>query len=300
MAAHHGGFNFKAVEGWGLGPDGRVFGGVTPAVATDSRDRVYIARREPPAILVYDREGNFLTAWGDDLFKNPHSVWFNEQDQLYVADVDDHTVRKLDTDGRVLQTLGTPDMVGEPGQPFNQPTWAVEAPWGDLYVTDGYGQYRVHRFSADGTLLHSWGEEGTGPGQFALPHCLRVDSRNRLLVLDRENRRLQIFDAEGNYQGEWPDLDGPNDLYIDEDDIVYIAEGNYRISIFNLDGASGALGRARRSRGPVCRSPAWAVARFPRGPVRGRSALSRQPPPEVHPGVKQRTNHAQRPTDRPF
>ena len=124
-----------------MGPDGRAFGGVTPAVATDSRDRVYIARREPPAILVYDREGNFLTAWGDDLFKNPHSVWFNEQDQLYVADVDDHTVRKLDSDGRVLQTLGTPDMVGEPGQPFNQPTWAVEAPWGDLYVSDGYGQY---------------------------------------------------------------------------------------------------------------------------------------------------------------
>ena len=236
MAAHHGEFNFKAVEGWGHGSGGRVFGGVTPAVATDSRDRVYIARREPPAILVYDRKGNFLTAWGDDLFKNPHSVWFNEQDQLYVADVDDHTVRKLDSDGRVLQTLGTPDMVGEPGQPFNQPTWAVEAPWGDLYVSDGYGQFRVHRFSADGTLLHSWGEEGTGPGQFALPHCLRVDSRNRLLVLDRENRRLQIFDAEGNYQGEWPDLDGPNDLYIDKDDNVYIAEGNYRISVFDLDG----------------------------------------------------------------
>ena len=236
MAAHSGGLNFKAVEGWGQGSGGRVFGGVTPAVATDSRDRVYIARREPPAILVYDREGNFLTAWGDDLFKNPHSVWFNEQDQLYVADVDDHTVRKLDTDGRVLQTLGTPDMVGEPGQPFNQPTWAVEAPWGDLYVSDGYGQFRVHRFSADGTLLQSWGEEGTGPGQFALPHCLRVDSRDRILVLDRENRRLQIFDADGNYQGEWTDLDGPNDLFIDEDDNVYIAEGNYRISVFNLDG----------------------------------------------------------------
>ena len=236
MAAHNGGFNFRAVEGWGHGPGGRVFGGVTPAVATDSRDRVYIARREPPAILVYDREGSFLTAWGDDLFKNPHSVWFNEQDQLYVADVDDHTVRKLDTDGRVLQTLGTPDMVGEPGHPFNQPTWAVEAPWGELYVTDGYGQFRVHRFSADGTLLQSWGEEGTGPGQFALPHCLRVDSRDRILVLDRENRRLQIFDADGNYQGEWTDLDGPNDLYIDKDDNVYIAEGNYRISVFDLDG----------------------------------------------------------------
>jgi DNA-binding beta-propeller fold protein YncE len=94
----------------------------------------------------------------------------------------------------------------------------------------------MHRFTADGRLLHSWGEEGTGPGQFGLPHCLRVDSRGRVLVLDRSNRRLQVFDAEGVYLDEWPDLDGPNDLYIDENDNVYIAEGNFRISVFDLDG----------------------------------------------------------------
>ena len=236
MTTHHGGFNYRVVEGWGQGTDGRAFGGVTPAVATDSHDRVYITRREPAAILVYDREGRFLTTWGEDLLKSPHSVWFDDRDHLYVADVEDHTVRKFGSEGRVLQTLGTPGQVGAPGQPFNRPTWAVLAPWGELYVTDGYGQFRVHRFSADGTLLHSWGEEGTGPGQFALPHCLRVDSRGRVLVLDRENRRLQIFDAEGVYLDEWPDLDGPNDLFIDPDDNVHIAEGNYRISVFNLDG----------------------------------------------------------------
>ncbi|MCY3709502.1 MAG: peptidyl-alpha-hydroxyglycine alpha-amidating lyase family protein [Caldilineaceae bacterium] len=236
MSGSQGGLEYKVVEGWGQGAGGRVFGGVTPAVATDSSDRVYIARRDPPAILVYGSEGDFLTSLGDDLFKNPHSVWFNDQDQMYVADVDDHTVRKLDTDGRVLQTLGTPDAVGAPGQPFNRPTWAVEGQGGDIYVSDGYGQFRVHRFSADGTLLQSWGEEGTGPGQFALPHGLRVDSRGRVLVLDRENRRMQIFDAEGTYIDEWPDLDGPNDLYIDSDDKVYMAEGNYRISVFDLDG----------------------------------------------------------------
>ena len=130
MAARSGDFSFEVVEGWGQGAGGRVFGGVTPAVATDSQDRVYIARRDPPAILVYDREGNFLSTLGEDLFKNPHSVWFNEQDQMYVADVDDHTVRKLDTEGNVLLTLGTADAVGAPGQPFNGPTWAVEASWG--------------------------------------------------------------------------------------------------------------------------------------------------------------------------
>ena len=107
MAAQQEGFSFRVVEGWGSGLGGRAFGGVTPAVATDSRDRVYIARREPAAILVYGGEGDFLGSWGADLLQNPHSVWFNGKDELYVCDVDDHTVRKFDTEGRVLQTLGT-------------------------------------------------------------------------------------------------------------------------------------------------------------------------------------------------
>lgn len=236
MATGRGEFRFSVAAGWGQGADGRVFGGVTPAVAADSRDRVYIARREPAAILVYDREGRYLNSWGEELLKSPHSAWFDDEDRLYVADVDDHTVRIFDTDGRVLQTLGTPGEPGWPGQPFNRPTWAARAPWGELYVADGYGQHRIHRFAADGRLIDSWGEEGAGPGQFALPHGLRIDSRGRVLVLDRENRRLQIFDADGIYQGEWPDLEGPNDLFIDAEDNVYVAEGNYRISVLDLDG----------------------------------------------------------------
>ena len=236
MAAKNNSFNFSVVEGWGQGRSGRPFGGVTPAVATDSLDRVYIARRNPPAILVYDSDGNYLTEWGGDLLSSPHSVWIDERDVIYIADADDHTVRKFDTGGGLLQTLGTPGRIGAPGQPFNRPTWAALAPSGDVYVSDGYGQFRIHRFSADGTLLHSWGEEGRGPGQFALPHGLRVDRHGRVLVLDRTNRRLQVFDADGLYLEEWPDLAAPNDLFIDQDDNVFIAEGEYRISVFNLDG----------------------------------------------------------------
>jgi len=236
MAANSSDFNFSVVEGWGQGTRGRVFGGVTPAVATDSLDRVYIARRKPAAILVYDRDGNYLSEWGGQLLSSPHSVWIDGQDHIYVADADDHTVRKFDTSGRLLLTLGTPGQVGAPGQPFNRPTWAALAPSGDLYVSDGYGQFRIHRFSAEGKLLHSWGEEGAGPGQFALPHGLRVDRHGRVLVLDRTNRRLQVFDADGAYIEEWPDLAAPNDLFIDQDDNVFIAEGDYRISVFNLDG----------------------------------------------------------------
>jgi DNA-binding beta-propeller fold protein YncE len=237
MIVGSGNFQYSVVEGWGQGPEGRPFGGVVPAVATDSQDRVYIARRKPPAILVYDREGRFLTAWGEDILQSPHSVWISAEDRVYVVDVDDHTVRIFTTEGELLTMLGRPGQIGPPGMPFNRPTWAALSPAGELFVSDGYGQHRVHRFAGDGTLLSSWGEPGSGPGQFTLPHGIRVDSRGRVLVLDREtNHRLQIFDVEGTFLGEWTDLEGPNDLYIDQDDKVYVAEGRHRISVFNLDG----------------------------------------------------------------
>lgn len=236
MVQGDGRFRYRVVEGWGQGPQGREFGGVVPAVAVDSQGRVYITRRKPPAILVYDETGRFLTAWGEDLFLNPHSIWISPDDRLYVTDVDDHTMRILDTNGHVLATLGTPGQPGPPDQPFNRPAWAALAAWGELYVADGYGQFRVHRFSANGELIQSWGSWGTGPGQFALPHCLRIDRHGRVLVADRENNRIQLFDATGVYLGEWTDVSGPNDIFIDQDDTVYVAEAPHRISIFTLDG----------------------------------------------------------------
>jgi len=237
MMVGSGKFRYRVVEGWGQGPEGRPFGGVTPAVATDSQDRVYIARREPPAILVYDREGRYLTEWGGEVLSSPHSVWISPDDRIYIADMEDHTVRTFTVEGQLLTTLGTPGRVGLFGLPFNRPTWATLSPDGDLFVSDGYGQHRVHHFTADGTLRHSWGEQGSQPGQFTLPHGIRVDPRGRVMVLDREtNHRLQIFDQNGSFLEEWTDLKSPNDLYIDRDDHVHIAEGVHRISIFNLDG----------------------------------------------------------------
>jgi len=120
--------------------------------------------------------------------------------------------------------------------PFNQPTWAKQSPSGETYVSDGYGQYRVHRFAANGKLLTSWGEQGNGPGQFALPHSVVTDSRGRVLVADRENHRVQIFDGDGKFLDQWTDLLQPMDLFIDADDTVYVAEAQQRISVYSLDG----------------------------------------------------------------
>ncbi len=238
MIVGSGKHRYRLVENWGQGPEGRAFGGVIPSIATDALDRVYIARRDPPAILVYDREGRYLNSWGDDLLHSPHSVWISGDQEVFVADTTDHTVRLFTTDGELRRTWGSDGQIGAPGTPFNRPTWAVRSSDGDIFVTDGYGQHRVHHYSANGDLLHSWGSEGAGHGQFSLPHGIRTDSRGRIIVLDREpNHRIQVFDAEGTFLEEWTDVSGPNDIYIDPDEIVHIAEGgNYCVSLWTLDG----------------------------------------------------------------
>jgi DNA-binding beta-propeller fold protein YncE len=204
-----GDFIYEPVVGWGAGPHGHALGLVS-AVAVDSQERVYIFNRVPePAVLVFDRDGTFLHSWGQDLFSAPHSLWIDADDTLYLTDTDDHTLRHCTTDGTVLRTWGTPGEPGPPGAPFNRPSWAMRGPSGALYVTDGYGQSRVHKFAPSGELLHSWGEPGSGPGQFNLPHSLWVDRDERVLVVDRENHRIQIFDSSGTYLDEWTGFERP-------------------------------------------------------------------------------------------
>ena len=105
-----------------------------------------------------------------------------------------------------------------------------------MFISDGYGNARVHKYSPDGELIKSWGQPGTGPGEFDLPHCVRVDPRNRLMVADRENNRIQFFTLDGEYIEEWGDLLQPDTIYIDDDDLVYIAELGQRVTIMTLDG----------------------------------------------------------------
>jgi sugar lactone lactonase YvrE len=209
---------------------------VLPSVAADSDDNIFIVRRAPPAILIYDRQGRYLKSWGESVLHMPHSVWVGG-DEVFVTDTKDHTVRLFTKEGELIRTWGTEFKTGAPGEPFNKPTWAIRSQSGDIYVTDGYGQQFVHRFTSDGDLLETWGGEGDAPGKFSLPHCVREDPRGRILILDRNpNSRLQAFDREGNFLEEWTDMLGPNDICIDRDNIAYVAEGNYFVSVWTLDG----------------------------------------------------------------
>lgn len=236
MILGYGNYRYERVAGWGQGSTEYALG-YASGVATDSRDRVYVVDREPrPAVAVFDRDGKFLNAWGQGVFKIPHEIWIGPDDRVYITDAGDHTVRIFTTEGKLLQILGTVGQTGEPGKPFCWPTRAVLAPNGEIYVSDGYKQNYVHRFSSDGKLQQTWGGTGSQPGQFTLPHGICIAPDGRVLVADREpNNRIQVFDPHDKFLAQWPGRLIPMGLHIDADSIVYLAEGP-GVSIFNMDG----------------------------------------------------------------
>jgi|TARA_B100000959_G_scaffold59100_1_gene62005 DNA-binding beta-propeller fold protein YncE len=218
-------------------------------VGVDSNDRIWLFSRSKHPVTCWTTDGQFIGSWGDlgldkGEFRVPHGVFIDEDDHIWLADHQTHQVTKHNENGEVLLELGvhgyasiTVTTVGGNGLPFNNPTGLAIANDGRLFVSDGYGNRRVHRFSSSGELEHSWGEAGTGPGQFSILHKVGVDKNNKVYICDRENNRIQIFDVDGNYLSEWNDVVGPGDIFFD-DEIAYVVEqgGGNGISIWNLDG----------------------------------------------------------------
>jgi len=231
-----GSLQFELVEGWEQLPAGFNHPDVA-AVSTDSDGNVYLFCRAEHPVMIYDRDGRFLDSWGEGQFSpRPHGMFIDAEDFVYLVDDSDHTARKYTKDGKLLMQLG---VSGQPsdtgyappsgpvlygGPPFNRPTNMVPHPNGSLYVSDGYGNCRIHRFTQGGELLESWGDPGSGPRQFICPHGIWVHNDGRLFVSDRENDRLQIFSPEGNFLAEWTDVQRPQDVYIDKDGLVYVGE----------------------------------------------------------------------------
>src|ERR1035437_9052043 len=228
-------FEFEVIEGWQHLPEGMSFVEVA-GVAVDSRDRVFVFCRGDYPVIVFDKDGKFLNAWGKGVFSSAHGIFIDKHDVLYLCDDYDHTVPICDTDGNLKMMLGKP---GEPaptgyvegkspvlfgGQPFNRVTNVAKGRNGDLYISDGYGNARVHRFAADGRHITSWGQPGSGPGEFNLPHGIAVDSSGRVYIADRENSRVQIFTANGAFLKSWDWVSRPTDIFIDDQDFIHIAE----------------------------------------------------------------------------
>ena len=215
-------------DDWGNIPQDWTYKEAT-AVAVDSKDNVYVFNRGTHPVVVFDREGNLLRTWGDGIFDNPHGVTIGPDDTVYCVDNGDHTVRQFTAEGELLMTLGTK---GRPslamsGDPFNTPAHlAVDRRNGDLYVADGYTNARVHKYSPDGKLLFSWGESGTGEGQFNIVHNIAADDEGWVYVADRENRRIQVFDGNGRFETQWVNLSRAATVWVEPsgERLVYIGE----------------------------------------------------------------------------
>jgi DNA-binding beta-propeller fold protein YncE len=239
-----GPFRYEALAHWEKLPSGWSFVEVA-GVAINSRGRVYVFNRGEHPLIVFDREGNFLTSWGEGIFQRAHGITIGPDDALYCTDDLDHTVRKFTPEGQLLLTLGTsgqPSDTGidgidyrtirRPGPPFHRPTNVALAGDGSIYVTDGYGNARVHKFAPDGRLLFSWGEPGSGPGQFNLPHGIAVDREGNVFVADRENSRLQIFTARGEFITQWTEVARPMQVAIDSNDNVFVVGVGWGAGLF--------------------------------------------------------------------
>jgi len=252
-------------------------------IGVDSRGRIYIGHRGEHPILVFDWNGNFLRGMGNDMiprrdaivyhpepgesafleFVGPdttrdphrkvlleesmrylHGLHIDREDNLWVTDVGSHTVLKFNPEGELILTLGTPGESGTGKNHFNQPTDVALNRKGEIFVTDGYINSRVVKFSPSGEYLFSWGKRGKGPGEFNTPHAITIDPQGMLYVSDRTNFRIQRFDDEGNFLGEWSDLDihGPedgeiNDLHWGPDGNLYLGNGGgNKMTVLNSRG----------------------------------------------------------------
>jgi len=277
---------YDLVEGWGELPDGWRWGQVA-GVATDSEDNVHVFTRTEHPYMVFDKAGKLIDHWGEGIFGMAHGVCVTPDNSTYFIDQGGHIVMKFSRQGRHQLTLGNRDKPsdtgyspeirepdasdpsipgGEPGSrtealsmingvahagaPFNQPTdLAVDAA-GNIYVSDGYRNCRVHKFGPDGALIKSWGEPGNAkelrgtkekPGYFHTPHGISV-FEHKVFVSDRENNRIQIFTLDGDFLDMWTGYLRPTKLYVDPNEaVMYVSELDDRVSIVDLDG--NTLGR---------------------------------------------------------
>ena len=257
MTVGQGDFQYELIADWAKLPTGWDLSQVSPA--TNSDGNVYLFNRGPRPMIVLSSGGEFLTSWNQASLPSAHGLHIDRDDNVYVTVMFQHVVCKYDRDGELLMTLGeweapsNPDYRIDPAKegavadptwmgsaqvtsrmkaemwgccgPFTVPTDVAVGPRGEIYCADGYGNARIHKFSPDGILLRSWGAPGSEPGNFQVPHGIWVHRDGRVFVADRENDRLQIFDADGDFLTEWTGFSHPCDVFVDPDGIVVVAEG---------------------------------------------------------------------------
>ena len=238
-----GSASWSRAEDWPQLPKGWKLSKVS-GVAADSRGRIYVGHRDTHPILYFDVSGKFLGTLGEkeilpsvyyDLRTDPptpmerrpwvHGLHVDPWDNLWITDVGRHVAMKFSPQGKLLLTLGTLDLPGESPETFKQPTHAVVGSSGHIYVTDGYGNSRVVKFSPQGKYLLTWGKKGNGKGELHTPHALALDEDENVYVADRSNDRIQVFDSEGRFKQLWPGFHSVDGLFITKEGDLYAGAG---------------------------------------------------------------------------
>ena len=231
----------EVVPEWPKLPEGHVLG-LCAGVGVDAQNRVFVFYRSgrkwsnpfpkdaitQPTVSVLDgATGKPLNSWGADRFIMPHGLTVDHEGNLWLTDVGLHQVFKCTPEGKVLLTLGEASVPGNDHSHFNLPTDVAVLRDGSFYVSDGYKNTRVMKFSTKGKFEFEWGTKGKGPGEFNLPHGIAIDALGRVIVCDRENERLQVFDAKGGFLHEWkgPQIGKPYGVEIDTKGRIFVIDG---------------------------------------------------------------------------
>jgi sugar lactone lactonase YvrE len=233
---------YNTIEGWAKLPEGRSWGSASGVAVDRDGKSIWVGERcganscaasTVAPILKFDSSGKLVTSFGAEMFMFPHGLTVDQAGNVWVTDGQGkegkgHQVFKFSPDGKVLMTLGKAGVAGDGPDTFNQPNAVAVAPNGDIFVSDGHsvgrGNARVVKLSKDGKFIKQWGGHGSAPGQFEMPHALAFDSKGRLFVADRGNNRIQIFDQEGEFIDEWKQFSRPSGIFIDKNDVLYVAD----------------------------------------------------------------------------
>lgn len=221
--------------------------GFVTDVTVDSRGHVFVMlRHDPltqpndPRVIELSPEGDYIGGWGGDLIADSHMLTTDAQDRILCVDRDMHEVIICSVKGEKLGALG---QRGEPAAPFNHPTDVHVSSWGDIYIADGYAASRVHRFSAYGVHIQSWGSQGSGDGQFGWPHAIWTHADGRVVVVDRTHNRVQVFDHNGAHLASWTHFYQPVAIWGDADGNSYVTD--MIPSLQKIGPAGEKLGRCR-------------------------------------------------------
>jgi len=226
--------NYSQDNQWGHSSAG-AWDGSTSWITADGNGLIYVLVRIKPYVRIFDREGTFLRSWsGSEELGSAHSITIDQEDNAWISDSARHVIRKYNTNGDLMMTLGLADQPGDNSSTdkFNQPNHVFIADNGDIYISDGYVNSRVVHFNPAGEFIRSIsGVKGSGPGEFQAVHGVALDSKGNILINDSENFRVNVFDKDANYVETWP-YPSRGGIEVRGNDVVYISDVNEgRVSI---------------------------------------------------------------------